>query len=391
MKLKNVLADLKVYGKSYLRAKSSLFFVFVFPAIIILIFGSIFSGGGFGSGSGSSTVPLYIQNMDNNSTISEQFISAINSSHLVKIVYISENVNIRDYVSQNSVTAALVIPSGFSSSYINRSPVNISFYYNPADSASTVVLNVVQNIEYNFNSNFTASSGPIHLNTASVSVKADNYADYLIPGLIGFVILTSPMFSMTYVVSAYKKDKIFRQLSLTPLTKSEWFTSKFLWYLIVSLISAGEIIAIGYFAFNSRITFTILMIPFILLGVFLFTCLGVFAGAISRTEEGASVIGNIITFPMMFLAGTFFPVSVMPSYLQAVAHVLPLYYIIDGLNSVMVYSNYSAAFIDVLVSIVVAAIIFAATYAVFNWKEEKFSTSRKNGHETDSKGETENS
>ncbi len=371
MKAKNVLADLKVYGKSYMRAKSSLFFVFIFPAIIMLIFGSIFSGTGFGGSGGPSAVPIYVQNLDNNSSLSLEFISALGSAPSVKVYNVSSSTDIRDFVSSHSITAALVIPHGFAASFVNGTHVNMSFYYNPADSSSTIALQTVQGVQRYFNSNFTVLSGPIGLNTASVSVKADNYSDYLIPGLIGFVILTSPMFSMTYVVSSYKKDKIFRQLSLTPLTKSEWFVAKFFWYLIVSIISAVEIIALGYFLFNSQLTFTVLMIPFILVGVFLFTSLGVLAGSVSKTEEGASVIGNIITFPMMFLAGTFFPVSIMPKWLQTVAHGLPLYYIIDGLNSVMVYSNMRSAFIDTVVSIAVCAVVFAATYAVFSWKEEK--------------------
>ncbi len=380
MKPKNVVADLKIYGKSYMRAKSSLFFVFIFPAIIMLIFGSIFSGSITGSGS-SSAVPLYVQNLDNNSTLSEQFISALNSSNTVSIRMVPSTENMRDYIAQNSISAAVVIPAGFMQSFLSRTPVNVTYYYNPSDSASGTAFTLIQLVVQNFNSNFTASSGPISLSTASVSVKASNYSDYLIPGLIGFVILTSPMFSMTYVVSSYKKDKIFRQLSLTPLTRSEWFVSKFLWYLIVSLISAVEIIAIGYFMFHSQVTFTLLMVPFIMIGVFLFTCLGIFAGSVAKTEEGASVIGNIITFPMMFLAGTFFPVSIMPGWLQNVAHALPLYYIVDGLNSVMVYSNMASAFTDSIVSIAVAAVIFAATYFVFNWKEEKRSVGLKKGVE----------
>jgi ABC-2 type transport system permease protein len=109
---------------------------------------------------------------------------------------------------------------------------------------------------------------------------------------------------------------------------------------------------------------------FIIIGVFMFTCLGILAGSVAKTEEGASVVGNIITFPMMFLAGTFFPISIMPSWLQTVAHVLPLYYIIDGLNSVTTYTNYASAWLDLAVSVAVALVIFALSIWKFDWKEE---------------------
>ncbi len=374
MKLRNIVADLKVYSKNYTRAKSALFFAFIFPVIFMLVFGSIFSGPIGGSGSG---VTLYVQNLDNNSSLSMEFLSPLENSSALNVVWVSPDTNMTSYVLENSINAALVIPEGFQTAVLTKSNVTLTFYGIASDTTSTIALDIIQNEVIYFNSNGTAFTGGIHLEqTTAGKVESTNYASYLIPGLIGFVILTSPMFSMTYVVSNYKREKIFRQLSLTPLTKSEWYISKFIWYLILSGISALEIMAIGYFAFDMETTLTVLMVPFILAGVFMFTSLGVLSGSVAKTEEGASVIGNIITFPMMFLSGTFFPISIMPGWLQTVAHVLPLYYVIDGLNSVMLYTNLSAAFTDIVIAGVLALVLFIISYLSFNWKEEKRSISR---------------
>ena len=45
---------------------------------------------------------------------------------------------------------------------------------------------------------------------------------------------------------------------------------------------------------------------------------------------------NIITFPMMFLSGIFFPIEVMPDFLRPVLEALPLTYLGDGLRQIMV-------------------------------------------------------
>ncbi len=66
----------------------------------------------------------------------------------------------------------------------------------------------------------------IGITSATVNTQQTKYIDFLIPGLIGFSILTSPMFSLVNISSEYKKTKLFKQLSLTPLTKMEWLTSK---------------------------------------------------------------------------------------------------------------------------------------------------------------------
>jgi ABC-2 type transport system permease protein len=72
----------------------------------------------------------------------------------------------------------------------------------------------------------------------------------------------------------------------------------------------------------------------------------------------------------MFLSGTFFPISIMPDYLQGLAHVLPLFYVIEGLNNVMVYGNIGAALIDLAVILVITAVVFVAAVWFFKWRED---------------------
>ena len=121
----------------------------------------------------------------------------------------------------------------------------------------------------------------------------------------------------------------------------EWLISKVLWYIFLSVVSFLIMVAVGVFAFEAHITLTLWLIPFLILGPMLFCSLGMLVGTLSKSVETASVIGNVITFPMMFLSGTFFPLSIMPQYLQTFAHVLPLFYVVEGLNNVMVYHQLS--------------------------------------------------
>jgi len=204
------------------------------------------------------------------------------------------------------------------------------------------------------------------LTVASSSYK---YIDFLVPGLIGFAVLTSPMFALVNVSSTYKRDKIFKALTLTPLTKAEWLLSKIIWYIIMTVISFFLMFGAGQLLFGAHITLSLGVVPFLLLGPLMFVSLGMLVGTASTSPESAAVVGNLITFPMMFLSGTFFQVSQMPMYLQGVAHVLPLYYVIDGLTSVMIYGNYGAAVFDIGVLIVIAIVFFALAVRFFEWRE----------------------
>jgi ABC-2 type transport system permease protein len=94
------------------------------------------------------------------------------------------------------------------------------------------------------------------------------------------------------------------------------------------------------------------------------------AGSLAKTPESAGVIGNIITFPMMFLSGTFFPVSSFSPGLQAFAHVLPLYYVIDGMNQVMLFGNFGRAGADLVVVLILAILAFVGAIVTFKWRDE---------------------
>jgi ABC-2 type transport system permease protein len=122
--------------------------------------------------------------------------------------------------------------------------------------------------------------------------------------------------------------------------------------------------------FGAHVNLTLGLIPFLLIGPTLFASLGMLVGTVTKNPETAGVIGNVVTFPMMFLAGTFFPISIMPQYLQNIAHVLPLFYIVEGLNNVMVFGNIPGALIDIGIVSVITVVIFVAAVRLFKWRED---------------------
>ncbi len=364
---KRIYADFKVFSIGYLRNKFGLFFGLVFPVILILIFGAIFSGGGTG------TVNVYAQNQDDGvfgQNIGSQFLSALNESTTIKVITVNASENFAEYLKEHSASDGIVIPQNFSAEYLAGQQVNVTVYGNPASSTSGIVGGTVNGYANYFNLQRFNGSLVIGLTSASVSTEQKTYVDYLIPGLIGFSILTSPMFSLVNISSEYKKTKLFKQLSLTPLTKMEWLTSKVIWYIVLTIAGFLLMVGVGVFGFGAHVTISAWLIPFLVLGPMLFAALGMLVGTVTKNPETAGVIGNIVTFPMMFLAGTFFPISSMPAYLQSFAHVLPLFYVTEGLNNVMVYGNINGALIDIAILGIITLVIFVLAVKLFKWRED---------------------
>lgn len=366
MNLRRVAAYFPSFARGYLRNPLGLFMSLIFPVILILIFGAVFSN------SGSTTVPLTVQDLDHGSPASSAFLAALNATGTVSMTFVAPSVgNLSDYLSANSLSAGLVIPAGFGADVANRTPVRVPVYTNPSSgSAAGIVLGAVQGASNGLNLQLVNGSVvviPESLNVGSTVYKS---IDYLVPGLVGFSVLVSPMFSMVNISSTWKRDKLFRQLSLTPLSRSEWLTAALLWYVLLAFASAAMLVGVGSLVFGAHVTLTVLALPFLVVGPVFFVALGLLAGSVSKTPETAGVIGNIITFPMMFLSGTFFPVSLFPAWLATVARLLPLYYVIDGLNAGMVFNNPSAVAVDAGIVLVLAVVFAVAAARVFSWREE---------------------
>ena len=79
---RRITSDLHLFGRGYLRNRVGLFFGLIFPVILILIFGAIFSGGS------SGPITVYVQNQDTSQT-SASFVNALNGTSTVRVVLVS--------------------------------------------------------------------------------------------------------------------------------------------------------------------------------------------------------------------------------------------------------------------------------------------------------------
>ena len=379
---KRVWSDFRVFSQGYLRNRFGLFFGLIFPVILILIFGAIFSD------DSSGTITVYTQNQDKGPfpspqmNIAEQLVQGLNGTASdgsrisdtwpIQVELVDPSENFTKYLAEHSSSDGIIIPANFSDNYLAGKAESVTVYGNPTSSTSGIITGTVNGVINSFNLKyFNPNATPIiNITSTTVNTEQTQYVDFLIPGLIGFSILVSPMFSLVNISSEYKKTKLFKQLSLTPLTKMEWLASKVLWYIVLTTVSFLLMVTVGVLLFGAHVTLTVWLIPFLVIGPTLFASLGMLVGTVTKNPETAGVIGNIVTFPMMFLAGTFFPISIMPQYLQNIAHVLPLYYIVEGLNNVMVYANYTGAVIDLAVVGIITVVIFAAAVRLFKWRED---------------------
>jgi len=106
------------------------------------------------------------------------------------------------------------------------------------------------------------------------------------------------------------------------------------------------------------------------LGNLIFLILGIAVAGRAPNSNTAASIANAVTFPMMFLSGTFFETSSLPSWLQEVVRFLPLTPLIKAMRKIAVDGDsITATGPELLLLVLWAAILFAVAARTFRFAE----------------------
>jgi ABC-2 type transport system permease protein len=369
MNFKFIVADLKVSFKQWKRSKGTVFWTILFPILLIFIFGSIFSG------TGESSYDLVVQNHDETSQ-SSMFLEQLKNTSMISIKEISGSEDISSYMKNNSISSGLVIPSNFGAtiqqaSFDNSVSSMLTFYFDPSQQTTTsIVQTVISSTLQEFNLVISGGRHVLTLNQQETMGNDFEFIDFFIPGIIGFTIMTSCIYGSIERNTKFRKDGILRKMQTMPVSRMDWILSKMLFMLFLSFLSTTVILLFGFFFWGLSIHFTLFVIVIIVATSFLFSGMGMIVGRFVKEEETADVAGGAITFPMMFLSGTFFSFEQMPSYLKIIAQALPLYYVNEGLRNTMIYADMNKTLYFTSFVLVFAFVFFLIGVLVTKWKED---------------------
>jgi ABC-2 type transport system permease protein len=360
-----ILVDFKATARMFSRSKSSIFWTLAFPIILMVLFGAIFSG------FGEATYSLYIQDKDGTPT-SQQFIESLNQTKALNLVMVDPDVDPDQYIKDNSLTTFMIIPPGFQEAIISGGTENVTLdlRLDQTSTSAGVVSGIVNSVAESWNLQIAHATPTIFIHIGSIISEGFSFIDFFLPGVIGLTIMTSTVNYMVSVNVRYRNAGMFAKFTTTPFKRIEFLVSRMLWQLVVTAMSVAAIMLIGIGVFNVNLTLDPISILLLVFGSILFSALGMAMARFIKEEETADAAAMAVTFPMMFLAGSFFPLESMPGYLQAFANVLPLTYLNNGLRDSMIYGNYESALFNLMVVAVVAVVLMIIGAAITRWKTD---------------------
>lgn len=94
----------------------------------------------------------------------------------------------------------------------------------------------------------------------------------------------------------------------------------------------------------------------VVLGAALFSTFSLVIACLVKTRERFMGIGQVMTMPLFFASNAIYPIAIMPGWLQAVAHVNPLTYEVDGLRALMITGGASTYGLGLDIGVLVIAL-----------------------------------
>ena len=370
------------------RHKPRLFSLFLFPIIMITLFG-------YGMGGTINNIPIVVVDQSQG-PITDATLTAIKDNSLYDVKEITSDPNAALAMVQNGqAKAAIILPTNYDN-LNDTSPKSVIVDVDSSDQmASSAVIPATQGIFNGINqqlavqklqttsSNITtttvnstsANSGNAYqniLNTVDTEVNKlygnISYLDFLVPAIIGMTVLFGCVFGMGEIVAGERERGELARLFMTPTSVATVIGGKIISKLVQEtgrgiILIVAAILLFGIII-NGSMMLTVLLI---ILGALCFIGFGIMISARVSSQEDFMQSVMPITMPMMFVSGVFFPIETMPWIFQKIAYILPLTYVNDALRAVMLKgAGVGDIWLDIVVLIGFTAVFFYLGVTQFN-------------------------
>ncbi|MYB40149.1 ABC transporter permease [Candidatus Saccharibacteria bacterium] len=365
MNLGAIWAMTKAFTKAFFRNKVALFFTFLFPLVFLVVFGFIF---------GRDSTPNFEIGLINNSEteLGRGFQEYAEATGIISFQTEGDREGFETKLGRGEVDALIILPEDFGSPDASGLPTGeLQLFYNQNDEQlGLAITSVLESVFDELNESLLPTNQPLKIAGQPLQTAGLSRLDYVFAGLVGFSILSLGIFSMSEGFMQDKKSKALLRIRLAPIRSWQLIVATIANRVIVGLIAIALMFVAGklIFGFDMRGDYLSLL----LFSIISLVCMLGFGTAIAGWAQNAnqsSPVANLISFPMMFLSGVFFPVFLMPVWLQQITAFIPLTAIVDGLRLI---TTEGQTIFDLGPQLLIVAVWTAVLYAVatktFRWE-----------------------
>lgn len=321
--------------RRFFRDKTALFFTFLFPLIFLFIFGSIFN---------NKTFSLKVALINHSETeFAKKFVEAAKKDQdgSLKIQNINDLDTAKNQLKRSQIDGIIELPANFGQLTGEGEQSKVTgtlkvLHAKGSDQSGDVLSAMLNQIISQINRGMGHPEAPLKVAKEAIGDEALSNFDYTFTGLIAFSLMSMGIFSLANMLPTEKQNGQLRRLRAAPFTASQLLIAYTIVYTTISLISMTSMMMVGMLAFKFNMRGSWLLFGSLaLLGAILMTGIGLAIGGWAQNENQAAPVSNLISMPMMFLSGTFFPTFLFPEWLQTATNFVPITPLVNGMRLVM--------------------------------------------------------
>ncbi|HMK54592.1 MAG TPA: ABC transporter permease [Methanobacteriaceae archaeon] len=375
------------------RHKPRLFSIFIFPILMIALFG-------YGMGGSIENIPVVVVKQTDG-PVTDATLNAIKGMSLYNVKdIINDPQRGREMVESGQVKAAIILPLDYENLNSTNSK-SVVIYVDSSDQMATQALVPVtqalfsqisaqigmqklealggQATSVQVQSQGVQTSSPLaginfqnimnSINFQINKIYGDiKYIDFLVPAVLAMTIMMGAMMGMGESLAGERERGELARLFMTPTSVATVVGGKIISRLTIQIATSMVLIIAAIVLFgitiNGSIALTILLL---ILTALCFVGFGIMISARVGTQEDYVQMVMPFTMPMMFISGVFYPLETMPWIFQKIAYIVPLTYANDALRGVMLKgAGIGDVWIDIAVLLGFTLLFFAMGVTRFN-------------------------
>ncbi len=339
----------------FVRDRIALVFTILIPVLFLVLLGSIYKN--------PATPTITVLEAGRVSLLDQA--RAASPGQLGKVMTVTR--------ASNLAAALADVRKGTNDAAVQQQGTRIVVHYSVANPTTAAIVNsIFSSIVQQANLTATGRPAVYRLTAAQVEDKSLKPIQYLAPGLLGWAIASGAAFGAAITLVGWRKDKLLRRLRLSPVSTWSVVTARIGMSVAVAIVQMFVFIAIAITPyFGLKLTSSWWMaIPVVISGTLAFMSIGLLVGAVSRTQQAATSIANLIILPMAFLGGAFIPLDFAPNWIREVSYVMPLRYLVVGVQNVMARGLGPASALPAIgILLGFTAVLTVIAIRVFRWDE----------------------
>ena len=200
------------------------------------------------------------------------------------------------------------------------------------------------------------------------------YKGFIVPGIAAMAIMQNGIFSVVFTLLSYKNQGVLKRLKAAPISPSHFIVGHLISRVSIIILQTFILLIMGVFVLGVSVGqgsflawLNILFLSF--LGGILFLAIGLAISSLAPNEDSAPALANLVTFPMLFLSGVFFPIDFLPKIISYISNILPLTHLAEGIRLSALYGNSTFSTIPQLgITLAWLALSFFICAISFKWE-----------------------